>query len=309
VRLGAGDAAPYLVRGASFGVTRGQVVGVVGESGSGKSMSILALLGLLPRGARTEGAASFRDRDLLADGAREAKRLRGGAIGVVFQDPLSSLNPVMTIGYQLRDVLKRQLDLKGRAADDRACELLDLVGIPNARRRLGDYPHQFSGGMRQRVLIAAAIAAEPALLIADEPTTALDVTVQAQVLELLARLKDELDMSILLVSHDFGVIAGFTDETVVMYAGEVIETGTTLQVMRAPNHPYTRALLACVPRLDRAARSRPIPGVPLDARTKLPGCRFRPRCPNAFDRCVDHPPLFGENGRQAACWLLEDQRA
>jgi oligopeptide/dipeptide ABC transporter ATP-binding protein len=297
----------HAVRGISYAVRRGEALGLVGESGSGKSVSALALLGLLPSPpAVVTGSAVFEGRDLLSLAGPALRRVRGGQVGIVFQDPLSSLNPVLTIGRQIREALELHRGLRGRAAEDRAVELLDLVGIPDPRGRLSQYPHEFSGGMRQRAMIAAALAPEPSLLIADEPTTALDVTVQAQLLELFGRLREELGMTIVMITHDLGVVAGLVDRVNVMYAGRIVESSDAEALLERPRHPYTLGLIRSVPRIDRAREANlvPIGGAPPDPRGEPAGCPFRPRCAFAFDRCGERPPLLEvPGGRRSACWL------
>lgn len=311
VRFGS-DAHPVdAVRDISYDVFPGDSVGLVGESGSGKSVSVLALLGLLPkRGTRVRGEVLFKGRDLLRLSPHELREVRGAEIGIVFQDPLSSLNPVLTIRRQITETLSVHKGIRGRHARSHAVELLDLVGIPDPKRRIEQYPHEFSGGMRQRVMIAAALACEPALLIADEPTTALDVTVQAQILALLDRLRHELGMAIVLITHDLGVVAGLVDRLNVVYAGRIVETGDVSTLLRSPQHPYTTGLLASIPRLDQA-RSRtlvPIAGAPPDPTIDSQGCAFMARCPHAFDRCVVERPdlLKVSNQQRSACWLVTE---
>ena len=299
------------VRGVSYDIRAGDAIGLVGESGSGKSVSALALLRLLQTPpARIAGRAWFEGRDLLSMPADQLRAIRGNRIAMVFQDPLSSLNPVLTIGQQVCEALGIHRGLHGDAARRRAVDLLDLVGIPNPAARLGQYPHQFSGGMRQRVMIAAALSCEPALLIADEPTTALDVTIQAQILDLLARLRLELGMAIMLFTHDLGVVAGLVDRVHVMYAGRIVEIGDTDSVLETPKHPYTLGLLRSIPRLDRPRLDRliPIAGSPPDLRLDDVGCPFRVRCPFAFERCeTERPPLLpAGDARMTACWLAPD---
>jgi oligopeptide/dipeptide ABC transporter ATP-binding protein len=296
------------VRGLDCAIGPGEALGIVGESGCGKTVSALALLGLLPRpaGRVTAGQALFRSVDLLRLSARELREVRGHRIAMIFQDPLSSLNPVLTIGRQVGEALQRHKDLGRAAARRRSAELLSMVGIPDAQRRLDDYPHQFSGGMRQRVMIAMAISCDPDLLIADEPTTALDVTIQAQILDLLQRLRADLGMALLLITHDLGVVAGVTDRICVMYAGRVVETGPSERVLSAPRHPYTLGLLRSLPRLDRPRGIPlvPIEGAPPDLGAAITGCPFRPRCAFAIDRCVEDPPLIDVGrGQSAACWV------
>ncbi len=296
------------VRGIDYSVAASDSLGIVGESGSGKSVGMLALLGLLPtEKTRITGDVRFQGIDLLNADPDTLRTVRGGQIGYVFQDSLSALNPVIDVGTQIAEVLRLHRSMSKSGARRRAAELLDLVGIPEPQERLGQYPHQFSGGMRQRVMIAAAIAPEPALLIADEPTTALDVTIQAQVLELLSRLRIELGMSTILISHDLGVVAGCVDRVAVMYAGRLAETGSTRDVLAAPLHPYTAGLLKSIPRLDRAKPDRlyGIPGRLPNPLEPIIGCSFSDRCEFAFDRChTDEPQLEAAgDGRQKACWL------
>jgi ABC-type dipeptide/oligopeptide/nickel transport system ATPase component len=255
----------YAVNGISFEIAPGETLGIVGESGCGKSVTSLALLGLLPRTGRTPtGTAMFGDRDLLRLRDRELRKVRGRQISMIFQDPMTSLNPVLTIGRQIREALETHFDMKRRAATARAAELLDRVGIPSPEARLADYPHQFSGGMRQRAMIAMALACRPKLLIADEPTTALDVTIQAQILALLRELVAEEHTALILITHDLGVVAGMCERVNVMYAGMFVETGSAEQLFGAPRHPYTLGLLQSVSRLDatRRARLQPIEGSP-----------------------------------------------
>jgi len=296
------------VRGLSYELAPGEALGLVGESGSGKSVSALSLLRLLPpKAARiTSGTAMFEGLDLLAIPTGQLEDVRGRRIGFVFQDPLVYLNPVLTVGEQIVESLRRHHGTGKAPAADRAAELLALVGIPNARARLDDYPHQFSGGMRQRAMIAMSLACDPVLLIADEPTTALDVTIQAQILDLLRQLRREQGMALLIITHDLGVVAGITDRLAVMYAGRVVETGPTRDLLRTPRHPYTAGLLRSLPRLDqpRQAELTPIEGSPPDLASELRGCPFRPRCARALDRCAtEDPPMVPvADGRGVACW-------
>ncbi|MBM4409251.1 MAG: ABC transporter ATP-binding protein [Chloroflexi bacterium] len=302
------------VRGLNYYINSGESLGLVGESGSGKSVSALSLLGLLPRKVSriTSGSAMFEGRDLIGLRDEEMRKVRGARIAMIFQDPLASLNPVLTIGRQITEALETHKDMGRGAARKRAVELLALVGIPGAERRVDDYPHQFSGGMRQRAMIAMALSCEPALLIADEPTTALDVTIQAQILELLKQLKQDLSMAVLLITHDLGVVAGFVDRLAVMYAGEIVETGTAEDVLDNPFHPYTLGLLRSLPRLDRPRQAAlmPIEGSPPDLSANIVGDPFRPRCPFAVERCaVDAatPQLVAPN-HWAACWNPQGRR-
>jgi oligopeptide/dipeptide ABC transporter ATP-binding protein len=285
----------YAVNGISFSVAPGETLGIVGESGSGKSVTALALLGILPRAGRaTAGTAMFDGRDLLTLGDRELRKIRGSDVAMVFQDPMTSLNPVLTVGRQLREPLQAHLGLDRKAADVRATELLAQVGIPRPKDRLGDYPHQFSGGMRQRVMIAMALSCKPKLLIADEPTTALDVTIQAQILALLNELVVEHDTALVLITHDLGVVAGMCERVAVMYAGTFVETGEAEQLFATHRHPYTQGLLRSVPRLDQGRREplRPIEGSPRDMLSEPRSCPFEPRCGRRLEICAEQrPPL------------------
>jgi peptide/nickel transport system ATP-binding protein len=269
------------VDGVSYDLAPGSTTGIVGESGSGKSVSSLAALGLLPsRGVEVSGTVEYEGRNLLTLPDRDLRDLRGREIAMVFQDPMSSLNPVLTVGRQITEVLRRHDGLKGDTAKDRAVELLESVGIPDARRRLKAYPHQLSGGMRQRVMIAIALACRPRLLIADEPTTALDVTISAQILALLQTLVRDTGTALVLITHDLGVVAGMCDTVHVMYSGRVVESATRRELFARPRHPYTTGLLASVPRLDqpRGEPLHPIPGSPSDTLPWAQGCAFAPRC-------------------------------
>lgn len=295
VEFAGGGRTVHAVRGLSYDIRPGETLGIVGESGSGKSVSALALLGLLPiRGRVSQGHIQFEGRNLVGLSEGELRRIRGARIAMIFQDPLSSLNPVLTIGRQITEAVVAHDKVGRKAATARAIELLELVGIPGATKRLNDYPHQFSGGMRQRVMIAMALSCEPSLLIADEPTTALDVTIQAQILALLARLSSELSMAVLLITHDLGIVAGFADRLGVMYAGRLVELGQTETVLSRPAHPYTVGLLRSLPRLDRPRQAEltPIEGAPPDLATEIVGCPFAPRCAWRVTDCwkVD-PPL------------------
>jgi oligopeptide/dipeptide ABC transporter ATP-binding protein len=289
VEFGPVDEPLVAVHDVGLTVGRGEFVGLVGESGSGKSLTCRSILQLIrPPGRIARGEIEFEGRDLRAMDADELRRFRGHDVGTIFQDPFSSLNPVFRVGEQLAETLRLNAGMRKREARARATELLDHVGIPDPARRYLSYPHELSGGMRQRVMIAIALAAKPRLLIADEPTTALDVTTQAQILELLARLRREHDMAVLLVSHDFGVIAQVCDRLAVMYGGHVVETGTVGTLYSRPEHPYTRALLESVPSLESAGsaqRRAAIPGQPPELTEILPGCVFAPRCRFARPEC------------------------
>ena len=308
VEFAAGASTVRAVRGISYSVAAGETIGIVGESGSGKSASALALLRLLPANGRvTGGQALLGSTDLLTLATKPLNDLRGGSVAMVYQDPLSALNPVLTIGRQITEVIERHRHVSRGEAERRATELLDIVGIPGAKRRLSEYPHQFSGGMRQRVMIAMAISCDPTLLIADEPTTALDVTVQAQILELLGQLKRELGMALIVITHDLGIVAGITDRVLIMYAGQIVEEGPTEDVLDDPRMPYTLGLLRSVPRLDlpRQSALTPIPGTPPDPTVTAPGCPFSPRCPFRIDRCVTANPALDDlgAGHRIACWV------
>ena len=308
VEFSAGGATVRAVRGISYTVAAGETIGIVGESGSGKSASALALLRLLPANGRvTGGQALLGSTDLLTLPSAALNDLRGGAVAMVYQDPLSALNPVLTVGRQITEVIERHRRVSHREAERRAVELLDIVGIPGVKRRIREYPHQFSGGMRQRVMIAMAISCDPTLLIADEPTTALDVTVQAQILDLLGELKRELGMALIVITHDLGIVAGITDRVLIMYAGRIVEEGPTDLVLDDPRMPYTLGLLRSVPRLDlpRQVALTPIPGTPPDPTVASVGCPFRPRCSFRIERCeVEDPPLDRVGpARRIACWV------
>ena len=290
------------VDGVSFEIEAGKTLGIVGESGCGKSVTALSIMGLLPTPpARVEdGSVLFEGRDLTTLPERRLEDVRGAEIGIIFQDPMTSLNPTLTIGTQITETLRRHLDLDKQAARRRAIELLEEVRIPNAERRLADYPHRYSGGMRQRVMIAIAISCNPKLLIADEPTTALDVTVQAQVLDLLEDLRRDHHMAMIVITHDMGVVAEAADDVVVMYAGQVVEQAPADELFDHPEHPYTEALLSALPQMEdegvRDGRLTTIPGRPPDLVDPPPACRFAPRCPYADlgDSCTTTPPELRE---------------
>ncbi|MBI4328999.1 MAG: ABC transporter ATP-binding protein [Chloroflexi bacterium] len=298
------------VDGVSYAVHEGEIVGVVGESGCGKSVTALSVMRLIPwpPGKIVGGEVLFEGEDLLKVDESEMLNVRGARIAMIFQEPMTSLNPVLTIGRQITETLETHKGLRGEAARRRAMEMLDLVGIPEAARRLDEYPHQFSGGMRQRVMIAMALSCEPKLLIADEPTTALDVTIQAQILELMRRLNTELHTAIIIITHNLGVVARYADWVNVMYAGRIIEAGPAEEIYANPQHPYTRGLLASVPRLDEPRKEKlvPIEGQPPDLVNLPPGCPFRPRCHYAMDICGVEYPSFdlvtGKEDHRKACW-------
>ncbi len=301
----AGDSIREVVRGVDLRIAPGEVVGLVGESGSGKSMTALAIMRLLPPGARvTSGRVMFRGRDLVAATDTEMNKLRGGDIGMIFQDPLTALNPAITIGRQLQDAIRAHQPLGTKAALARAEDLLALVGIPFPRERLHAYPHELSGGMRQRVMIALAVSSNPSLLIADEPTTALDVTVQAQVMDLIERIRAEFGIAVLFISHNLELVAEISTRVTVMYAGRVVESGDVEALFATPNHPYTRQLIRCIPRLDGSRGAMPtIPGLPPRLDALPPGCPFAPRCDVADSRCTtEEPPIHRRDRQMAVCF-------
>ena len=299
----------HAVNSVSFDLRPGELLGVVGESGSGKSVTMMSLLGLLPSPPAEvqAGTVMLEGRDLLKIDADDLREVRGKDVGFVFQDPMTSLNPVFTVGFQIAEPLRKHLGMTKAQARNRSVELLELVGIPDARRRLGDYPHQFSGGMRQRVMIAIALACDPKVLIADEPTTALDVTIQAQILELVKELRQKLGMAIIWITHDLGVIAGIADRVMVMYGGQVVEHGPVREIFADPAHPYTRALLQTMPKMHgpRNAKLRVIEGQPPMLGRQPTSCPFMARCVHAFDRCANENPLrrdIGEAHDVACHW-------
>ncbi|WDQ97904.1 ABC transporter ATP-binding protein [Devosia sp. J2-20] len=294
------------VRGVSFDVYPGEILGIVGESGSGKSITCMSVLRLLKASGRViGGAVDFDGKDLMQLDEADLRDIRGNRIGMIFQDPMTSLNPTLSVGEQVIETILRHRQASRAEARARAIELFELVRIPSAAERLKSYPHEFSGGMRQRVMIAIALACDPKLLIADEPTTALDVTIQRQILGLLRDLQQRLGMAVILITHDLGVIAEVTDRIVVMYGGLVMETGPVRPIFATPRHPYTQGLLASVPDLrdDSHQRLTPIPGAPPDMAHPPAGCPFTARCPHAMAQCqAELPPLFGE-AQAARCWL------
>jgi len=303
------DGVVHAVNGVTFGLAEGETLGVVGESGCGKSVTVLSLLRLIPSppGEITNGKAIFFNQDLLKLSSEEIRYVRGAQISMIFQDPMTSLNPVLTIGLQLEEPLMLHLGMSREQARTRAAELLSMVNIPNAKDRLGDYPHQFSGGMRQRVMIAMALSCSPQILIADEPTTALDVTIQAQIMDLVKRLRDELGMAIIWITHDLGVVAGLAQRVVVMYGGLIIEEAPVNELYSNPQHPYTVGLLGSLPRVDDTKHQRllSIDGLPPVLYEKPKGCPFAPRCKWVVEHCLNEiPPLFevGQN-HTAACWV------
>jgi oligopeptide transport system ATP-binding protein len=306
------DGVVHAVNGVSFTVDEGETLGLVGESGCGKSVSMLSVMRLIPMppGKIPSGQVMFQGRDLLKVDDEEIRSVRGNKIAMVFQDPMTSLNPVLTIGTQIGEALELHLGMTKEQARKRSVELLEMVGIPEAANRLDDYPHQFSGGMRQRVMIAMALSCSPQLLIADEPTTALDVTIQAQITDIVKRLKRELGMAIIWITHDLGVIAGLADRINVMYAGFVIESSATKEMFANPLHPYTLGLLGSIPRLDESVKSKltPIEGLPPDLIDMPKGCPFHDRCSYRTDKCaIENPPLELGNVRHwVACWNWQD---
>ena len=295
------------VDGVSFHVNEGETLAIVGESGCGKSVTSMSLMRLIPEPpGRIAGAIRFAGKDLLQMSDREMRAIRGNDISMIFQEPMTSLNPVLTVGRQIRETLMIHQGLDKQAAEAHAVEMLTLVGIPEPKRRVREYPHQLSGGMRQRVMIAIALACNPKLLIADEPTTALDVTIQAQILELMRVLRAETGTAIILITHDLGVIAELADDVIVMYAGQVIERGSVARLFAEPQHPYTIGLLGSIPRLHlEQERLSAIEGFVPDAAALPSGCRFHPRCPFAVEKCRHEvPPLLEITPQhEAACWL------
>jgi oligopeptide/dipeptide ABC transporter ATP-binding protein len=300
------------VDGVDFSVDAGRTLGIVGESGSGKSVSALSIMRLVERPGRIQPGSSivFDGRELTGLDERQLEKIRGADISMVFQEPMTSLNPVYKVGDQIAESVRLHRGASAHAAHQRAIEMLELVGIPEPRRRVDDYPHQLSGGMRQRVMIGMALACEPKLVIADEPTTALDVTIQAQILELMSELRERMGTAIVLITHDLGVVAEMCDDVVVMYAGRVVERGPVEQVFTSPQHPYTEALLQSIPMLGMT-QSEPLRVIRGSVPSPLEwpeGCRFRPRCDYAFEKCEQQPPLFPVEAQQSACWLCEQGR-
>jgi len=300
-----GDTALPAVRDVSFSLGKGQVQGLVGESGSGKSVTLRSILGLARQYGEVRGSVRWQGQELTTMSERQLRKIRGREIAMIFQEPMTSLNPLLTVGTQLTETLKAHTDLGRKARRDRAIEMLDHVGIPAAASRLGEYPHQFSGGMRQRVMIAIALAASPKLLLADEPTTALDATIQAQILDLILKLADEMSMGVVLVTHDLGVVAQTCDTVSVMYAGRVVEQGDVRQVLQTPRHPYTEGLMRSVPQ-DVPPRTQlySVPGTPPSLFSLPEGCAFAPRCQAAGPACQTARPMLQDiaPGRQTACF-------
>jgi oligopeptide transport system ATP-binding protein len=303
------DGVVHAVNGVSFNLKESETLGVVGESGCGKSVTMMSVLRLIPMppGKITAGKAFFFGKDLLKMSNDEIRHVRGAQISMVFQDPMTSLNPVLTIGKQLEEPLLLHIGMTRKQAQDRAAELLSMVGIPNAKERLSDYPHQYSGGMRQRVMIAMALSCSPQILIADEPTTALDVTIQAQITDLVRRLRDELGMAIIWITHDLGVVAGLAQRVIVMYGGYIIEEALVKEVYSTPEHPYTIGLLGSLPRVDEQKHQKlfSIEGMPPVLYQKPQSCPFAPRCKWAVEKCwKENPPLLDVGpDHRAACWV------
>jgi oligopeptide transport system ATP-binding protein len=306
------DGTVHAVNGVSYALEEGETLGVVGESGCGKTVHALSIMRLIPSppGKIENGEVIFGGRDLLKISEREMRHVRGAEIAMVFQDPMTSLNPVHTVGFQIMEALKLHQGMGEKAARNRAAELLAMVGIPDANQRLDDYPHQFSGGMRQRAMIAMALSCNPQLLIADEPTTALDVTIQAQIMDLVNRLQERLGMAVMWITHDLGVVAGLAETVNVMYAGYIVERGPVKLIYGEPRHPYTIGLLGSLPRLDEAPGTdlASVSGLPPDLLVLPPGCPFAERCEYAQDQCIEAMPPLEETGREehaVACWRWE----
>ncbi len=308
VRFYTQDGVVHAVNGISYQVHEGETLAIVGESGCGKSVGVMSLIRLIPQppGKITDGEVWFEGENLLTLSEDEIRRIRGNRIAMIFQDPMTSLNPVLTVGYQIIEALQLHLGLNKTEARQRAIELLKMVGIPDAEARIDDYPHQFSGGMRQRVMIAMGLACNPKLLIADEPTTALDVTIQAQIIDLVKRLRDELGMAVIWITHDLAVVAGLAHRVAVMYAGKIVELANVRDLYYDPRHPYTLGLLNSIPRLDKVGRRlEPIEGLPPDLLVEPQGCPFAPRCRFRTDRCFEEMPTLRavEPGHEVACWV------
>ncbi|MGI9598259.1 MAG: ABC transporter ATP-binding protein [Acidimicrobiales bacterium] len=306
-RFNTQDGVVHAVNGVSFELRPGEFLGVVGESGSGKSVTMMSLLKLIPMppGEIVEGSAMFEDDDLLQLGKEQLRAVRGGEIGFIFQDPMTSLNPVLTIGRQLTEPLILHRGHSKKEARARAVELLDLVGIPDAKQRLKTYPHELSGGMRQRVMIAMALACAPKVIIADEPTTALDVTIQAQIIETVRELREQMGTAVVWITHDLGVVAGLADRVLVMYGGQIVEQAPVRELYASPAHPYTQGLLASLPRLDQKEELVGIQGQPPSLYSEPVGCSFAPRCPYAFERCYEENPTLEplSTEHHVACWF------
>ena len=298
------------VRGISFDVNQGEVLGIVGESGSGKSVTSLSIMGLLQHPGRVvDGEIFFQDQDILSYGKRRMRRVRGKEIAMIFQDPMTSLNPVYTVGNQIMEMLQEHEDIGKGEAKQRAIEMLRMVGIPSPEKRIHNYPHEFSGGMRQRVVIAIAVACSPKILICDEPTTALDVTIQAQILQLLKELRAKYHLTIVMITHDLGVVASMCEKIAVMYAGHIVEYGTTDEIFYQPGHEYTKGLINSIPKLNTAEHERlvPIEGTPVDLLNPPAGCPFAPRCKNCMKICLSKMPPRTElsDTHYTYCWLQQ----
>ena len=313
-RFNTQDGKVFAVNGISFDLKEGELLGVVGESGSGKSVTMMTLLKLLPMPPAeiVEGKAWFENEDMIQMDLNQLRKIRGGKIGFIFQDPMTSLNPVLSIGYQLMEPMREHLGLSRKEARRKAVDLMELVGIPMAESRLKEFPHQFSGGMRQRVMIAIALACNPKILIADEPTTALDVTIQAQILDIVKRLRKEFGMAIIWITHDLGVVAGMADRVAVMYGGFIVEQAPVKKLYSNPRHPYTIGLLETLPKVegDRSERLQSIKGQPPDL-LKIPSsCPFAPRCNHVFSKCYEENPglVMRTPEHQVACWWNSDQK-
>ncbi|MCB8938595.1 MAG: ABC transporter ATP-binding protein [Ardenticatenaceae bacterium] len=308
------DGIVHAVNGISYTLKEGESMAIVGESGSGKSVGVLSIMGLIPDppGKVEAGEVLYNGRNLLKLSTNEMRQIRGRDIAMIFQDPMTSLNPVLTVGQQLTEALRLHLGMNEEQADVRAAELLKIVGIPDAADRLNDFPHQFSGGQRQRVMIAMALSCNPSILIADEPTTALDVTIQAQIVDLVKRLQEEMGMAIIWITHDLGIVAGMVDKVSVMYAGFIVEQGPVRDVYKKTSHPYTLGLLESIPKLDSKEKTRlyTIKGLPPDLLQEPNSCPFAPRCPFVIDKCrQENPPLKPvEPNHLAACWRWEEVR-
>ena len=308
------DGIVHAVNGISYTLNEGESMAIVGESGSGKSVGVMSIMGLIPNppGRIENGEIIYNERDLLTVSDEEMRRIRGREIAMIFQDPMTSLNPVLTIGRQLTESLQLHLDMNVEEAEERAVETLRLVGIPNAQDRLADYPHQFSGGQRQRIMIAMALLCNPSVLIADEPTTALDVTIQAQIVELVKQLQEQLGMAIIWITHDLGVVAGMVDKVAVMYSGFIVEQAPVHDLYKHPAHPYTLGLLESIPQLDQKEQTRlaSIKGLPPDLLREPTHCPFAPRCPFAVEKCWEEnpPQMQSAPDHFTACWRWEDVR-
>jgi oligopeptide transport system ATP-binding protein len=301
------------VRGVSWHLNEGEAIGIVGESGSGKSVSVYAVMRLLQSPGKVVGGSIYFDGiDILSLSEKEMRKIRGNKIAMIFQDPMTSLNPVFTIGNQIREPLKLHLKMDKLAAEKRSVKLLGSVGIPNPKRRLKQYPFEFSGGMRQRAMISMALACEPKLLIADEPTTALDVTIQAQILEIIKELKESSKMSVVLITHDLGIVSDICDKIIIMYGGEIMEYGPIESLFQNPGHPYTIGLIQSLPKIDREGKEtlKPIEGFPVDLMHPPAGCPFAPRCEKTMKVCLSEKPPFFETdeGHYSACWLHYDRK-